>query len=119
MLLADEPNIREVIAFPMNQKAEDLLMSAPCEVELRQLRDLHSSKLPKRSEERSSRAENEKTLDQCFATLKRNRKAFIAYLSAGDPDLSSTIDIVLRLEDQGVDVLSLACLFQIRLQMAE
>ena len=27
MLLADEPNIREVIAFPMNQKAEDLLMS--------------------------------------------------------------------------------------------
>ena len=29
MLLADEPNIREVIAFPMNQKAEDLLMQAP------------------------------------------------------------------------------------------
>ena len=55
MLLADEPNIREVIAFPMNQKAEDLLMSAPCEVELRQLRDLHLQvKLPKRSEERSS-----------------------------------------------------------------
>ena len=55
MLLADEPNIREVIAFPMNQKAEDLLMSAPCEVELRQLRDLHLQlKLPKRSAETSS-----------------------------------------------------------------
>ena len=29
MLLADEPNIREVITFPMNQKAEDLMMGAP------------------------------------------------------------------------------------------
>ena len=29
MLLADEPNIREIIAFPMNQKAQDLLMNAP------------------------------------------------------------------------------------------
>ena len=29
MLLADEPNIREVILFPMNQKAEDLMMNAP------------------------------------------------------------------------------------------
>ena len=32
MLLADEPNIREVILFPMNQKAEDLMMNAPSEV---------------------------------------------------------------------------------------
>ena len=41
MLLADEPNIREVIAFPMNQKAQDLLMNAPCEVEYTQLRELN------------------------------------------------------------------------------
>ena len=41
MLLADEPNIREVIVFPMNQKAEDLMMNAPSEVEMRQLRELH------------------------------------------------------------------------------
>ena len=32
MLLADEPNIREVIAFPMNQQAEDLMMDAPTEL---------------------------------------------------------------------------------------
>ena len=32
MLLADEPNIREVVLFPMNQKAEDLMMGAPGEV---------------------------------------------------------------------------------------
>jgi len=41
MLLADEPNIREVIAFPMNQRAEDLLMGAPAEVEHRRLKELH------------------------------------------------------------------------------
>ena len=41
MLLADEPTIREVILFPMNQKAEDLLMGAPSEVTPEQLRELH------------------------------------------------------------------------------
>ncbi|HYD31522.1 MAG TPA: aspartate--tRNA ligase [Azospirillaceae bacterium] len=41
MLLADEPNIREVIAFPLNQKAEDLLMQAPSPVALERLRELH------------------------------------------------------------------------------
>ena len=41
MLLAQEPNIREVIAFPMTQNAEDLLMRAPSPVGLKQLRELH------------------------------------------------------------------------------
>ena len=41
MLLADEPNIREVILFPMNQKAEDLMMNAPAPVTPRQLKELH------------------------------------------------------------------------------
>jgi len=40
MLLADEQNIREVIAFPMNQQAEDLLMGAPTEVEAKRLKEL-------------------------------------------------------------------------------
>jgi aspartyl-tRNA synthetase len=41
MFLADEPNVREVIAFPMNQQAEDLLMGAPSEADTHQLRDVH------------------------------------------------------------------------------
>jgi aspartyl-tRNA synthetase len=41
MLLADESNIREVIAFPMNQKAQDLMMNAPGDVTDKQLRELH------------------------------------------------------------------------------
>ena len=41
MLLADEPNLREVIAFPMTQKAEDLLMGAPAPVEPDRLKELH------------------------------------------------------------------------------
>jgi aspartyl-tRNA synthetase len=41
MLLADEPNIREVIVFPMNQKAEDLMMGAPGPVNAKQLRELN------------------------------------------------------------------------------
>jgi aspartyl-tRNA synthetase len=40
MLLADEPNIREVILFPMNQKAEDLMMNAPAPVLPNQLKEL-------------------------------------------------------------------------------
>jgi len=47
MLLADEPNIREVIAFPMNQKAEDLLMQAPAPADDKQLRELHLQLSPK------------------------------------------------------------------------
>ena len=41
MLLAQEPNLREVIAFPMTQNAEDLLMNAPSPVSEKQLRELH------------------------------------------------------------------------------
>jgi aspartyl-tRNA synthetase len=41
MLLADEPNLREVIAFPMNQQAMDLMMEAPAEVPAERLRELH------------------------------------------------------------------------------
>jgi aspartyl-tRNA synthetase len=41
MLLADEPNIREVVVFPMNQKAEDLMMGAPSQVAPKQLRELN------------------------------------------------------------------------------
>ena len=40
MLLADQPNIREVIVFPMNQKAEDLMMQAPSPVSEKQLKEL-------------------------------------------------------------------------------
>jgi aspartyl-tRNA synthetase len=40
MILRDEQNIREVIAFPMNQQAQDLMMSAPSEVTQQQLREL-------------------------------------------------------------------------------
>jgi aspartyl-tRNA synthetase len=40
MLLADEPNLREVVLFPMNQKAEDLMMNAPASVSDRQLKEL-------------------------------------------------------------------------------
>jgi aspartyl-tRNA synthetase len=41
MLLCGEENLREVVLFPMNQRAEDLMMGAPSEVSPRQLRELH------------------------------------------------------------------------------
>jgi aspartyl-tRNA synthetase len=47
MLLADEMNIREVIMFPMNQRAEDLLMNAPSEPTNEQLRELRLRVVPK------------------------------------------------------------------------
>ena len=40
MLLADEPNLREVVAFPVNQRAEDLMMQAPAEVPPERLKEL-------------------------------------------------------------------------------
>ena len=49
MLLAGEENLREVVLFPMNQRAEDLLMGAPSEVTAKQLKELHISlNLPKK-----------------------------------------------------------------------
>ncbi len=51
MILADEPNIREVICFPLNQKAQDLLMGAPSTVTPKQLQELHIQvKLPPKAE---------------------------------------------------------------------
>jgi aspartyl-tRNA synthetase len=43
MLLADEPSIRETIAFPLNGNAQDLLMGAPSEVDEARLKELHLS----------------------------------------------------------------------------
>ncbi|NQV57021.1 MAG: aspartate--tRNA ligase, partial [Rhodospirillales bacterium] len=48
MLLADEPNIREVILFPVNQQAEDLMMKAPAEISPERYKELHiKADLPK------------------------------------------------------------------------
>ena len=51
MLLADSENIREVIAFPKNKKARDLLMNAPSEVFPQQLKDVHIDITEKEDEE--------------------------------------------------------------------
>lgn len=55
MMLTGEENIREVIAFPMNQRAQDLMMNAPGSVSERQLRDLHIKiNVPKPKTEQST-----------------------------------------------------------------
>ena len=41
MLLADTPNIREIVAFPMNQQAQDLLMQAPAPIPPERLKELY------------------------------------------------------------------------------
>jgi len=46
MLIAGEPNLREIVLFPMNQRAEDLMMNAPGEVTAKQLRELHLRIVP-------------------------------------------------------------------------
>jgi aspartyl-tRNA synthetase len=60
MLLADEPNIREVIAFPLNQRAQDLMMGAPSAVGPAQLRDVHIRLVeqPKASDAEKVRTDN-------------------------------------------------------------
>ena len=56
MLLCGEENLREVVLFPMNQRAEDLLMGAPSEVTPKQLRELHIRlNLPEKRRADSSR----------------------------------------------------------------
>ncbi len=56
MLLADEPNIREVIAFPFNQQAQDLMMNAPAEATIKQLRELHLQVvLPKKERDKQEK----------------------------------------------------------------
>ena len=59
MLLADEPNIREVIAFPMNQKAQDILMGAPNDVDFKQLRELYLKINPPEKSKIIEKEENE------------------------------------------------------------
>ena len=54
MMLADAPNIREIIAFPMNQQAQDLLMGAPANVEPERLRDLHIRLVPPKTRKEES-----------------------------------------------------------------
>ena len=51
-------------------------------------------------------------IDQCFAALRsKNEKAFIAYISAGDPSLAATVDLALALADAGTDLIELGVPF--------
>ncbi len=54
MLLLNEPNIREVICFPFNQQAQDLMMNAPSEVDPKQLRELHISIVQPKDKEKKA-----------------------------------------------------------------
>jgi len=58
MLLADEPNIREVIPFPMNGKAQDLMMAAPAEIDYKNLREVHVELSRKAKEELNKEESN-------------------------------------------------------------
>lgn len=51
-------------------------------------------------------------IDACFAALRaKSQKAFVAYITAGDPTLDTTVDLVLALEQAGVDVVELGVPF--------
>ena len=58
MLLAGEPNIREVMAFPKSQNAMDMMADAPSEVDQRQLDDLHIRLVEKRSSKKQKEPEH-------------------------------------------------------------
>ena len=70
MLLADEPNIREVIAFPMNQRAQDLMMGAPSVVSPKQLRELNIQLSPKAREATEAARSGESTDMNTNATVR-------------------------------------------------
>ena len=70
MLLADEPNIREVIAFPMNQRAQDLMMGAPSVVSPKQLRELNIQLSPKAREATEAARSGEGTDMNSNATVR-------------------------------------------------
>lgn len=58
-------------------------------------------------------------IDARFAALREaKKKAFVAYVCAGDPTLDTTIDIVLALESAGADIIELGLPFLIRWLMA-
>ena len=61
MLIANEPNIREVVTFPMNQQAEDLLMGAPTAAAARHLRELHIRVVPPEAGKPAHGAEEKKS----------------------------------------------------------
>lgn len=63
MLLADEPNIREVIPFPMNGKAQDLMMNAPANVAQKQLKELNVE-LSKKAKELIEKEEPSKKVQE-------------------------------------------------------
>lgn len=56
--------------------------------------------------------ESQTRIEQRFSTLRsEGKKGFVAYITAGDPDLASTIDTVCRLQDVGVDIVELGIPF--------